>query len=74
MKRKVAGGMSGNFRRVCPILNRATVIPNTVCAKFLGDILSLQRYMNAVVSFFQSEPLKTVSEFFMIRQGTHGRV
>lgn len=23
MKRKVAGGMSGNFRGVCPILNRA---------------------------------------------------
>ena len=32
MKRKVAGGLSGNFRGVCPILNRATVIPNTVCA------------------------------------------
>lgn len=26
MKRKVAGGLPGNFRRVCPILNRATVI------------------------------------------------
>lgn len=26
MKRKVAGGMSGNFRGVCPILNRATEI------------------------------------------------
>ena len=32
MKRKVAGGLPGNFRRVCPILNRATVILNTVCA------------------------------------------
>ena len=32
MKRKVADGASGNFRGVCPILNRATVIPNTVCA------------------------------------------
>ena len=32
MKRKVADGASGNFRGVCPISNRATVIPNTVCA------------------------------------------
>ena len=32
MMRKVADGASGNFRGVCPILNRATVIPNTVCA------------------------------------------
>jgi len=32
MKREVAGGLPGNFRGVCPILNRATVITNTVCA------------------------------------------
>ncbi len=31
MKRKVAVGMTGNFRGVCPILNRAIVITNTVC-------------------------------------------
>ena len=27
LKRKVAAGMAGNFRGVCPILNRATEIP-----------------------------------------------
>jgi len=32
LKRKVADGMSGNFRGVCPILNRANEIMNTVCA------------------------------------------
>ena len=32
MKREVADGASGNFRRVCPILNWAAVILNTVCA------------------------------------------
>ena len=31
MKRKVAAGMAGNFRGVCPILNRAIGIANTVC-------------------------------------------
>jgi len=31
LKRKVAGGMSGNFRGVCPILNRATRNDDTVC-------------------------------------------
>ena len=31
LKRKVAGGVSGNFRGVCPILNRASGIWDTVC-------------------------------------------
>jgi len=31
LKRKVAAGMAGNFRGVCPILNRANGISNTVC-------------------------------------------
>lgn len=31
MKRKVAGGMSGNFRGVCPISNRANQDNDTVC-------------------------------------------
>jgi hypothetical protein len=31
LKRKVAAGMAGNFRGVCPILNRAIGIANTVC-------------------------------------------
>lgn len=36
LKRKVAGGMPGNFRGVCPILNRAAVIPSTVCVMLLA--------------------------------------
>ena len=31
LKRKVAGGVPANFRGVCPILNRAIEIANTVC-------------------------------------------
>lgn len=34
LRRKVAGGMPGNFRGVCPILNRAIGIMNTVCGIF----------------------------------------
>lgn len=37
MKRKVADGRSGNFRGVCPILNRATVIPTLCCANASCD-------------------------------------
>lgn len=36
MKRKVACGVQGNFRRVCPILNRAAAIPDTVCVLNCG--------------------------------------
>ncbi len=36
LKRKVAGGVPGNFRGVCPILNRAIGIVNTVCGNFFS--------------------------------------
>ena len=58
MKRKVADGLSGNFRGVCPILNRATVIPNTVCAYAScdGGIIPLWHgCVNAVCAVSESE-------------------
>ena len=36
MKWKVADSRSGNFHGVCPILNRAAVILNTVCVMLLA--------------------------------------
>ncbi len=64
MKRKVAGGMPGNFRGVCPILNRATVIPNTVCAYASCDsgIIPLWHgCVNAVCAVSESE--NRIAEF-----------
>ena len=41
MKRKVADGMSGNFRGVCPILNRATRNDDTVCGGSAQQVRSV---------------------------------
>ena len=42
LKRKVADGMSGNFRGVCPILNRANQDINTVCGYGCAGVHSAQ--------------------------------
>ena len=61
MKRKVADSRSGNFRGVCPILNRAAVIPSTVCvmllARGLWDILRSFSLMHDLVPVFRSGSL-----------------
>lgn len=73
MKRKVAGGMSGNFRGVCPILNRATEIPSTV-----SDVLSFYKKLGVCncVLMTVTRILKSRNSgfFIVIEQETHGNV
>ncbi|MDO5125158.1 MAG: hypothetical protein Q4D35_02140 [Ruminococcus sp.] len=70
--------MSGNFHGVCPILNRATVIPNTVCAYASCEgqrSLLLHEYVNAFVFAIAGPKYHLVlSDFFIAWHGTHGRV
>ena len=69
MKRKVADSRSGTFRGVCPILNRATVIPSTVCvmllARELWDILRSFSLMHDHVPDFGPGACLQVSGFFI---------
>ena len=75
LKRKVAAGMAGNFRGVCPILNRAIGISNTVCG---NSSRSLR--MRELCSFCAQILLRPLGkhqffEFFcQIRHETHGNV
>jgi hypothetical protein len=64
LKREVADGASGNFRRVCPILNRATVITkHCVCLYFLRRAVSAAFGMSKNVSYCPGA--KKLSAFFM---------
>ncbi len=71
MKQKVAGGMPGNFCGVCPILNRATEIPNTV-----SDIFGLIKKLEVCncVLMTVTRTHKSVGIFYCYRQEMHGRV
>jgi len=67
MKQKVADGMSGNFCGVCPILNRAIVIMNTVCALCIlriREVCNFVRFCNCArkLMFF---------EFFILAEMKH---
>ena len=78
MKRKVADGMSGNFRGVCPILNRATVITDTVCAyascEGQNTAFSMSALAVCLLGSRSEIPAKRFSDFFMENHETHGRV
>ena len=77
MKLKVAGGMPGNFSRVCPILNRATVIANTVCAfdSLRAGSENLQvKAQSRYVHVKSSEKRQKFFGFFVRRRETHGGV
>lgn len=66
MKQKVAGGMPGNFCGVCPILNRATEIPNTV-----SDIFGLIKKLEVCncVLMTVTRTHKSVGIFLLLQTG-----
>ena len=75
MKRKVAVGMTGNFRGVCPILNRAIVITNTVCDKISSASYDCvcARTVRSCVVLQKSGNFKVSQTFFDITESdTHG--
>ena len=78
MKRKVADGRLGNFRGVCPILNRATVIMDTVCAyascEGQNTAFSMGALAVCLIKFSVRNSSKRFSDFFMREHETHGRV
>ena len=75
LKRKVAAGMAGNFRGVCPILNRANGISNTVCG-----YCSRSLRMRGLCSFCAHILLKPLGKhqffefFYEMKHETHGNV
>ena len=75
LKRKVAAGMAGNFRGVCPILNRANGISNTVCG-----YCSRSLRMRGLCSFCAHIMLRPLGKhqffefFYQMKHETHGNV
>ena len=69
MKREVAGLVTGNFRRVCPILNRATTNTDvTVRAVFLRDTKSAPVTMTQLgVSVLFPDKRRIIYERMFIR-------
>ena len=65
MKRKVAGGVPGNFRGVCPISNRATGIPTRYVLVLLAmaGVTLLWRECVRLCVCFPSEPSQRFRNF-----------
>ena len=76
LKRKVAGGLPGNFRGVCPILNRATEILTQYVLMLLakGRFLLLAFACTILVFIVSSESVNRFSVFFTGWHETHGSV
>lgn len=72
--------MSGNFRGVCPISNRATVIMNTVCAfavlarEFVLRIFLSVGHGHCVDLYYDSENISFFGFYLFNMHDTHGCV
>ena len=75
-KRKVAAGLAGNFRGVCPILNRANGIMNTVRVKHQAQLAYALTMLTLCLNMSErcSGNIDFSSFFNTVKHETHGNV